>query len=439
MLKTNSYRRFAIDLIQNERLRARILGIVMLWILLGFLINYIINFHFFDLFLINKKYWLLGVALMLLLVIRSFIIARFIPKIHRIRGSISLRMQIINGFVDISIISLILITFANQLNPYNALISPVIELYIIVILLSILEMDFRVSAFVGAMASVQYIVVYLYFSMDHEPPEELPFLGEFMYYGGRGMIFLITGIVSGMIAQRIKKGVLRVLKHEDEKTRLEKLFGQQLSPDIANEVLNNTATKPISREACILFLDIKDFTPHTASLSPEQIIDYQNIVFPDTFDTIFKYKGIINQVMGDGFMATFGAPISSDEACENALKASLEIIELLQKKNKKNPNSPTYVRIGMHYGPIVTGNIGSETRKQYSVTGLPVIIASRLEQLNKETNTFILFSENVMAQLKSNFPNIKPVGRHTIKGFSQPMLVYTALCAFEKNYSFPDA
>ncbi len=84
--------------------------------------------------------------------------------------------------------------------------------------------------------------------------------------------------------------------------------------------------------------------------------------------------------MGDGFMATFGAPISSDEACENALKASLEIIELLQKKNKKNPNSPTYVRIGMHYGPIVTGNIGSETRKQYSVTGLPVIIASRLEQ-----------------------------------------------------------
>lgn len=417
---------------RNERLRAKILGGVMVWVTLGFIFNYIIKYDNYNVYLVNRKYWFIAIGLMVLLVVRAFLIAKIIPKLYKKVGSIYHRMQFFNVFVDVTIITLILIAFANQNNPYNALISPVTGVYFIIILLSILEMDFRISLFVGALISLEYFLLAVYFIPKTAVPVDFPFLDSYLYYAGKSLIFVIAGGVSGMLANRIKESVLQVFDHEEEKNRLEKLFGQQLSPDIANEVLNNATRTPISRKACILFLDIKGFTPHTESLTPEEIIAYQNKVFPDTFDTIYKYKGIINQVMGDGFMATFGAPIPSDESCENALQAALEIVERLNEKNKSGSIDTTFVRIGMHYGPIVTGNIGSEIRKQYSVTGQPVIIASRLEQLNKEIGSYILFSEDVKSQLRKHYREIECVGEHIIKGLSVPLRIYKARCAFEQ-------
>ena len=76
-------------------------------------------------------------------------------------------------------------------------------------------------------------------------------------------------------------------------------------------------------------------------MSPEEIIDYQNKVFPFMFEVVQKNHGIINQLMGDGFMATFGAPVSFENDCLNAVNSSLEILSILEEKNEKGEFGPT--------------------------------------------------------------------------------------------------
>lgn len=84
---------------------------------------------------------------------------------------------------------------------------------------------------------------------------------------------------------------------------------------------------------------------------------------------------MINQFLGDGFMATFGAPLSTGEECRDAVAAGRELVERIRQVD---------IGVGLHAGDAVSGNIGSAERQQFSVTGSVVILASRIEQLNKE-------------------------------------------------------
>jgi adenylate cyclase len=98
-------------------------------------------------------------------------------------------------------------------------------------------------------------------------------------------------------------------------------------------------------------------------------------------------------------MATFGAQVKTGNSSRNATEASIEIIKTLERKNKEGSIPRTRIGIGLHYDEAVTGNIGSSVRKQYSITGRVVIMASRIEQLNKKYNTNLLISKEVYEQL----------------------------------------
>ena len=148
-----------------------------------------------------------------------------------------------------------------------------------------------------------------------------------------------------------------------------------------------------------MFLDIRDFTAFAEKLEPSEIIQYQNDVFGFMIDVISKYDGIINQFLGDGFMATFGAPVSSEHDSQHAVNASFEIINLLREKCESGEIPETKVGIGLHAGNIVTGNVGTAERKQYSITGNTVILASRIEQLNKQFESQLLISEEVFKRV----------------------------------------
>ncbi len=99
--------------------------------------------------------------------------------------------------------------------------------------------------------------------------------------------------------------------------------------------------------------------------------------------------------MGDGLMAIFGAPIEHDNDCQLAVNSALEIYKELKRRNNEGLIPETIIRIGINAGEVVTGNVGTSERKQYSITGQPVIIAARLEQINKELNSAILISDEV--------------------------------------------
>jgi adenylate cyclase len=203
----------------------------------------------------------------------------------------------------------------------------------------------------------------------------------------------------------------------DAEKRIKSLLGQQLSGDIARELISAKAELPTQRKfVCVMFLDIREFTTFAERKEPEEIIKYQNEVFGFMIDLIHKYNGNINQFMGDGFMATFGAPVSKGNDCQNALDAACEIVEMVNSKSESGNLPSTRIGIGLHAGFVVVGNVGTEQRKQYSITGNTVIISARLEQLNKEHNTQLLISEEVYKKLdtynyKADFHEVVVKGR----------------------------
>jgi adenylate cyclase len=131
-------------------------------------------------------------------------------------------------------------------------------------------------------------------------------------------------------------------------------------------------------------------------------------------DIIQKRHGNINQFMGDGFMATFGAPVSHGNDARNAYMAGLEILGEIKRRNEEKLIPHTVLGIGIHAGLVVTGNVGTETRKQYSVTGNTVIIAARVEQLNKVYGSQMIVTEEVFVHLDKKDKEMNPE-RHEVK------------------------
>ena len=211
---------------------------------------------------------------------------------------------------------------------------------------------------------------------------------------------------------------------EDAEKRIVRLLQQQVSGDIAQElIMNNSDKLGEKRFVCIMFLDIRDFTPMAEKLTPEELIAYQNKLFGFMIDIVQTHQGNINQLLGDGFMATFGAPISHGNDCQNAFLAANEILEQVREKSQKGQIRKTRVGIGLHAGFVVTGNVGNDARKQYSVTGNPVIIAARVEQLNKTYKTQLIITEEVYEKLETPLTSEESFLEVPVKGRTNPVRI----------------
>ena len=206
--------------------------------------------------------------------------------------------------------------------------------------------------------------------------------------------------------------------------KIKGLLEQQVSGAVAEELLSEYGTgitKHERRFVCVMFLDIRNFTPFVESKTPEEIIEYQNMVLGFMMEKVIEHGGIVNQIMGDGFMATFGAPVSAGNDCLQAYKAAVEIMQSVREKSRTGQIPPTKIGIGMHAGNVVAGNVGTKTRKQYSITGNTVIIAARLEQLNKEYGSSLIISREVVEQLPSAMNLPKVFDKVVVKGRKKPI------------------
>jgi adenylate cyclase len=157
---------------------------------------------------------------------------------------------------------------------------------------------------------------------------------------------------------------------------------------------------------------------------PQEVNTFQNDLFCPLIEIINNHNGIINQILGDGFMATFGAPVKDNNHTTKAVNSGLEILKEIEKLIEQGTIPPTKVGIGVHTGQVVTGNIGNEIRKQYSVSGTAVIIAARLEQLNKQLNTSFLVSQEVYNIVKDQNCSFSIFKGIQLKGIEKPIEVY---------------
>jgi adenylate cyclase len=334
-------------------------------------------------------------------------------------------LRYLNAFIETSIPTILVYVATSFMGVRDALAGPPVLLYFLFILLSILRLDVRLSLFTGVVAATEYFLLayFLIGALDAETGFSLWRMPVFHF--NRSTMLLVAGVLAGLVAEQIKRQVETSLRRVLERDRAVRMFGQYVSPQIAEKLLN----QPIEvggelRNVCVMFLDIRNFSAYAASERPETVMTYLNTLFDFMIDIVNRHHGIVNKFLGDGFMAVFGAPFDDVDRCVHAVDASLEILERLDRLNAEGMIHPTRVGIGLHMGEAVTGNVGSNERKEYTIIGDVVNLASRLEQATKEFQARLLISQAVREALDGTAYPVEDMGSVEFKGQSKPARVF---------------
>jgi PAS domain S-box-containing protein len=205
-----------------------------------------------------------------------------------------------------------------------------------------------------------------------------------------------------------------------------------LSRYISDEVLDyalHTGKNPLEtgrRKVTVLFFDIRGSTRIAEKVAPEAFAELLNDILTDIIDLVYGCKGSVNKIIGDGLMATFGAPVASDNDQVNAVQAAQEIFEYLKTFNDVRPDfltEPIQAGLGLATGMVFAGIIGSVRRQEYTVLGDAVNIASRLESLTRSSPAKVLMDEETYLAVKDVFPARK-IFSGQVRGRAGTLLIY---------------
>jgi class 3 adenylate cyclase len=176
----------------------------------------------------------------------------------------------------------------------------------------------------------------------------------------------------------------------------------------------------------VLFCDIRGFTSLSENLSPKQVVSFLNDYYNEFTQIIQKHNGSVIQYVGDEIFAAFGAPVEYPNNEENAVYCSRDMINNLYKisdKYRKLIGDEVNIGIGINSGEVVAGNLGSEVRISYALTGDTVNTGKRIESLTIDQPNKILISENVYDKVKEKF-HIEKWEPVSVKGKAHKIVVY---------------
>jgi adenylate cyclase len=239
----------------------------------------------------------------------------------------------------------------------------------------------------------------------------------------KGAILLASGFIAGFVARQIRRQLASALQTVEERDRAVSIFGQHVSPQVAELLLKQPMDfAGQERNVCVMFFDIREFSRIATERSPTEVMEYLNTLFGLMIPAVNAHHGIINKFLGDGFMAVFGAPVDDGQQCRHAVEAARAMLARVEQLNREQRIPPTRVGIGLHLGVALTGNVGSGDRKEYTVIGDVVNLASRIEQATKQFQASLLVSEVVMKALGG--PAGTDLGLVELKGQAAPVRLF---------------
>ncbi len=213
----------------------------------------------------------------------------------------------------------------------------------------------------------------------------------------------------------------------EEKERVRNLLGRLVSNDVAEELLkNDIELGGEEKNVTVLFCDIRDFTSLSESMPPSELLNLLNRYFTRLTAIIESHHGVVDKYIGDEVMAVFGAPVENPNHASQAVAAAREILEALSIFNREIEHElgkTLRIGIGINTGTAVAGNIGSQSRMNYTVIGDVVNTASRLEGLTKEFNIPLVVSS--ATALATSDVKWRDLGEVTVKGKSEKLRIYT--------------
>jgi len=224
------------------------------------------------------------------------------------------------------------------------------------------------------------------------------------------------------------RGVFDAIEATVERVRLQSSFAGQVSPAVMREMLAGGLAYGVGAEAaevCVLFSDVRDFTTLSENMPPHIVTSFLQRYFDRMVNAVHRFDGTVDKFIGDGMMVLFGAPRKLGDPCGSAVRCALEMLNELDALNAefRREGLPTLViGIGINYGTVTVGNLGSTERHNYSAIGDAVNVAARVEGLTKDLGRKIVITEAVVSRIAERF-HFDPLGSHNVKGHS-PVTVW---------------
>jgi adenylate cyclase len=233
--------------------------------------------------------------------------------------------------------------------------------------------------------------------------------------------------------QKSNKNLVSELQQKvEEQEKTLKLFTKYVPETIVDKTLHSSQESIFDgelRNITVLFCDIRGFTPLSEELSPKEVVSLLNEYYSTMTEIIKEHNGTVNQFVGDEVFAAFGAPVSHPNNEINAVVCSLKMmenLEVLNEKFKKEFNNEIKVGIGINCGEVIAGNLGSEDKLAYSLTGDTVNTGKRIESLTQDKPNTILISECLYGKTKDLIVT-KAWEPISVKGKKNKIMVYEVL------------
>ncbi|MBD1809420.1 GAF domain-containing protein [Microcoleus sp. FACHB-SPT15] len=224
------------------------------------------------------------------------------------------------------------------------------------------------------------------------------------------------------------RGALVVMEDISDEKRLKSTMYRYMTQELAEELLRLDDAKlgGDRKEVSILFSDIRSYTALTESLEAEEVVGMLNEYFESMVEAIFKYKGTLDKYIGDAIMAVFGSPLPLKDHAWRAVQTSLEMrYRLLDFNNRRLADNkiPIRIGIGINSDSVISGNIGSSKRMEFTAIGDGVNLGSRLESASKQYGCDIIISESTYKPC-ANQILVRELDKIVVKGKTQPVSIY---------------
>lgn len=237
-------------------------------------------------------------------------------------------------------------------------------------------------------------------------------------------------------------GSMLMIEDISDEKRMKGTMARYMDPLIAESLMRegSNALGGQESEATVLFSDIRSFTTLTEALGAQGTVSLLNSYFTLMVDCLQREGGMLDKFIGDAVMAVFGLPLAAPDDADRAVRSGIAMLSDLEGFNHQRQEeglAPIRIGIGLHTDVVVSGNIGSPKRMNYTVIGDGVNLAARLESACKHYGARMLISEATRRQLRGTY-RLREADRVVVKGKTEPVVVHEVL-DFHTEASFPRA
>lgn len=228
---------------------------------------------------------------------------------------------------------------------------------------------------------------------------------------------------------QIKNYAFQAVLSQKKEHKIRNIFQKYVPQELIDRFFENPESMLVgeNRELSVLFSDIRSFTTISEAMQPDDLVDSLNRYFSVMVDIIMEHNGVIDKYIGDAIMAFFGAPVSHEDDPVQSVMAGVAMTEGLHRFNQtqKELGKPEFrIGVGINYGTVTVGNIGTERKMDYTVIGDMVNLASRLEGLTKRYGEEIIISESLFPHVKEVLP-WRLLDTVAVKGKTKGVRIFT--------------